>query len=159
RIASVGGAVNRPNHLLVHRVDTGKVILRVPVRTGTGASPAFSPDGRQIFVASGETRALGKSAGGLWAYDAGTHQVPVTFQTEGEDTFVPSFSPDGKSLVAVLGHWDANDQSGSLNEIRVWDARTGMERWKIRNENTRNLLTACFSPDSRTIATCGYDTT
>jgi WD40 repeat protein/serine/threonine protein kinase len=163
RIASVGGASNRPNHLLVHEVATGKEVLRVEVRTGPYGSVAFRPDGSEVIVASGSTQfradGTGKSAGWLKSYDARTGQERAPFATEDDDAFFPSFSKDGKTMTALLGNWNSADTSGRPNEVRVWDAMTGKVRLKISNEKTRSLASVRSSPDGRTIATFGSDTT
>src|SRR5262249_54927751 len=92
-------------------------------------------------------------------FDASTGAETRYFGTGGVGAFLPSFSPDGKSLLAYLGYWNSDDIDGKPDEIRIWDVRTGAVRLKIRNENTRFIVGVCFSPDGQTIATCGYDTT
>src|SRR5262249_26428641 len=54
RIASVGGAMNQQNYLLVHQFATEEEVRRVKVNTSRHATVAFSPDGRAIAVASGQ---------------------------------------------------------------------------------------------------------
>jgi WD40 repeat protein/serine/threonine protein kinase len=163
RIASVSGSVNRTNYLLVHRVATGEVDLNVPVSTCRWATLAFSPDGREIAVASGVTGARANAnnggAGWLKSFDAETGRELHSFETDGQDAFLPSFHPDGKSLVAVVGPWTNDDTSGRPNEIRIWDARTGEVRRKIPAVDRRLFVSACYSPDGLAIATCGFDTT
>jgi WD40 repeat protein len=162
-IASVSGSVNRTNYLVVHRVGTDEEAVRVEVSTSRWATLAFSPDGREIAVASGVTGARtgadNKSAGWLKTFDAETGKERHTFKTDGEDAFLPSFRKDGKSLLAVIGPWTNDDTSGRRNEIRVWDARTGDVVRKIRAGDRQSFVSACFSPDGRTIATSSFDTT
>jgi eukaryotic-like serine/threonine-protein kinase len=162
RIASVSGSVNLPNHLLVHQVASGEEVLRVPVRTSRYASVAFSPDGREVVVASGlteiKTDRAGKSAGWVMVYDAVTGHERVSFATEDKDAFFPSFSPNGKSVIALLGRWTSDDTVRTPFDVRVWAARTGEVRLKICNEKTRSLTSARFSSNGRMIATCGVDT-
>ena len=163
RIASVSGSVNRPNHLLVHQVATGKEVLRVPVSTSRAGTVAFSPDGREVVVASGMTEimanAAGKSTGWVKVYNAETGEVRGSFATDHNDAFIPTFSPDGKNVLALLGRWTNDDPTGKPNEVRTWDAKTGEVRLKICNENTKVLTGVRYGPDGRTIATCGIDTT
>jgi WD40 repeat protein len=162
RIASVSGSVNRPNWLVLHQVDTGEVVWRVPVNTCRWATLAFSPDGREIAVASGVTSARAnatKNAGWLKTFDAGTGAERSSFTTDGEDAFHPSFPRDGKSLVAVIGPWTNDDTSGRPNKIRVWDASTGKVRRNIPAPDRRLFIIACYSPDGRAIATGSFDTT
>jgi WD40 repeat protein/serine/threonine protein kinase len=156
RIASVGCAMNRTNQLLIREVDTDKEILRLPVRTSGGASLAFSPDGRKVAVASGIPGVAAE--GWVKVYDAETGKEDHTYSSEDNPALFPSFSPDGKSLLALLGPWDPDDLQRKPKEIRVWDLQTKTFR-KISNESTRLLVSARYTPDGRMIATCGYDST
>jgi WD40 repeat protein/serine/threonine protein kinase len=163
RIASVSGSVNRTNYLLVHRVVTGEKVFKVPVSTCRWASLAFSPDGREIAVASGVTGARANanngSAGWLKSFDAETGRERHSFETDGEDAFLPSFRPDGKRLVAVIGPWTNDDTAGRPNEIRVWDVGTGKVPLEIPAGDRQSFVSACYSPDGRAIATSSFDTT
>jgi WD40 repeat protein/serine/threonine protein kinase len=163
RIASVSGSVNRPNYLLVHLVANGEVVVKAQVKTCRWATVAFSPNGREIAVASGVTgaraNAAKESAGWLKTFDAETGREQQSFKTDSEDAFLPSFSPDGKSLVAVIGPWTNDDTSGRSNEIRIWDARTGNVGLKIPAGHRQSFVSACYSPVSRAIATSSFDTT
>jgi WD40 repeat protein len=162
RIASVGCTLNRPNHLLIREVDTDKVILRLPVRTRGGASLAFSPDGREVVVSSGLPSVAAEGApskGWVKVFDAATGDERHSFSSEGNPAMFPSFSPDGKSLLAMLGTWDLDELTRRPSEVRIWDLQSETVRLKISNANTRLLVSARFSPDGRMIATCGYDST
>src|SRR5262249_38150458 len=117
----------------------------------------------EVAVASGNTSSMTDRAGGPpgWVkrYDAETGKERGSFAIEDENVLRLAFSPDGKSLMVRLGPYYVDETSGRANEIRIWDTRTGEVRLKISDENTHHLMGICFSPDSRMIATCGYDTT
>jgi WD40 repeat protein len=63
-----------------------------------------------------------------------------------------SFSHDGHWLVSTTGdlYTKAN------GEIKVWDARTGVDVWTLRGHTTR-IVHATFSPDGKRLASAGKD--
>src|SRR5262249_48027745 len=127
-----------------------------------GASVAFSPDGRKVAVASGMPTgtAVGAPATGwVKVFDAATGDEYHSFSSEENPALFPSFSPDGKSLLALIGPLDPDDLPRKPSEVRVWDLETKAVRLKISNANTRLLVSARYNPDGRLIATCGYDST
>src|SRR5207249_4461920 len=69
-----------------------------------------------------------------------------------------SLSPDGNSLVAVVGSNNTADLTSRVNEIRVWDTKTKSLRFILRG-HTKPMLQDRFSPDGRLIASGGYDAT
>jgi WD40 repeat protein len=160
RIASVGGHFTDQDRLLVHDVATGETLLSLPVATGSAASVAFSPDGREIVVASGLKSATvaGKveRTGWVKVYNAETGEERRPLATINEKVDFVAFSPDGTSVMAYVG---SQDIPGTLlNEVRVWDAQSGAVRLRVR-EHPKLLVSAWYSPDGRAIATCGYDAT
>ena len=108
-------------------------------------SLAFSPDGR--FLASvGDDR--GSRTVTVWDLKTG---LPA-FTTEPYPDFGPilfcvAYSPDGQRLVAA----------GQDNELKVWDAATGLRRG-VLGEHDRNVYNLAFSPgDGRYLVSAGKD--
>ena len=101
------------------------------------ASLAISPDGRIIISGSGDTGGIGDRYGIIIMWDASTGRKIRTI--EGHTLTVNSiaYSTDGR-LIA----------SSSINEIKIWNAVTGIE---IRTINTENVYTIAFSPDGKTL--------
>ena len=82
----------------------------IPGAPGGVLSVAYSPDGRQIALASRDVVELCDVSGERWSL---THQLRghVNF------VYVVAFSPDGRRL--ATGGWDKT--------IRIWDRRTGTQ--------------------------------
>jgi len=99
-------------------------------------SVAFSPDGRFILSASGDSTAR------IW--DAATGRK-ISESPRAKGGYAAAFSPDGR-LVAT------GDKS---KRATLWDARTGKERWSQLHDVAVSSLG--FSPDSRLLATAEGD--
>jgi WD40 repeat protein/serine/threonine protein kinase len=162
-IASVGGSLNRHGKLLIHEVTTGRVVQSVSLGTGNNASVEFSPDGKDVVIASGDINTMVdagvKRSGWVKICDAKSGQERRTLSTDGQPAISASYSPDGARVLAILGPTMPDDPSSEPNEIRAWDARTGMVRFKKRVPRGGFLMSASHSPDGRAIVTCGYDST
>jgi WD40 repeat protein/serine/threonine protein kinase len=154
-IASADGLQFKPGHVRIHEVMTGKE-LSFPLTgdTGVAASVAFSADGSQIAIASGEI------GSGAWVAvrELRTGLEVLKFPTGPEPARSASISPDGKSLMAVVGSYN-DDNFSKPNEVRVWDTKTQKLRFPPLRGHTKPIMRAYFSPDGSKIATTSYDAT
>ncbi|HKG12289.1 MAG TPA: winged helix-turn-helix domain-containing protein [Pyrinomonadaceae bacterium] len=132
-------------------------LYRVPVLGGPpekildsfqipGPSPVtFSPDGRRLaFVRGGDGEELSlvvaDSSGGNERALV-THKPPVIFG-------LPSWSPDGKTIVCAYGSAERAESSTPYIGITSFDASTGAET-RITNERWVNLSQISWLPDSK----------
>lgn len=107
---------------------------------GAPLTAAFSPDGKMIATAAGDTIQV-------WTTDTGE---PVTRMQLPEKQFLVRmvFSPDGKKLVSE-GREDPL--------VRTWDLKTGKQvgEWRHHERPTREAFSSpflAFSPDGRVMA-------
>ena len=155
RIASASGDYARLDNVRVHEVATGKLVAPTITRaTGQMSSVAFSPDGRWLAIASGMTG----SDGWVSVCDSRTGLEQFAIALGPEPAYSARLSPDGKSLLAVVGSSNPADYSSPRNKIVIWDTTTRKERYVLRGF-TKPAMKACFSPDGRMIAAAGYDPT
>src|SRR5262249_15365191 len=117
---------------------------------------AYSPDGKVIVTLGGEP---GQDAAGLPAYlrhaDTGKAFGKPISCPPGEAVFDRGwcpflFSPDGETLLTAEG--GAGVPPTATSKVRFWDARTGEPRG-IELAIPDQLLSACFSPDGKVLAT------
>jgi hypothetical protein len=114
---------------------------------------AFSPDGRYLAAAVGESGFVEDPAEGWWGwggalhlYDAVRSEFLAAFPREKDDILAVAFSPDGSLLFtgATDGHIRVVDVQAQ-QEVAVLDGHVGCV----------NHL--CFSPDGQTLASAGGD--
>lgn len=65
-------------------------------------------------------------------------------------SWFPRFSPDSQWLLTAHGDWDQN-RGG---EVRVWNVKTGKERFTIRQD--RGVRSVCWSHNGKFFASGGY---
>jgi WD40 repeat protein len=154
RIASVAGTIDESDRLLVHEVETGQMVLDLPLDTGYMCTVNYRPDGRAISVASGHR----SSQGWIRLLDADTGSEIDTIPVDDRAVYAASFSPDGTSLVTVIGLTNYDVAKSEPNRVVVWDLASHRERYRLHG-HTAGVFCAGFSLDGRTIATGGIDST
>src|SRR5579885_1361127 len=110
--------------------------IQVPV-CPVGAA-ALSADGRMLAAGSNEIQ--------IW--DAQTGELKHKLEGNRSSMESLAFSPDG-NLLAGTGHNDGG--------VWLWDARSGNLKQEIKAHDAPTAV--AFSPDSKTLATGGYDGT
>jgi WD40 repeat protein len=107
---------------------------------GRISSLSFSPDGKNILVATGTTLRL---------WDKDSRQVLLFTPTEHKDIIKSiSFSPDGKTIATA-----SVDQT-----IKLWHSSDGQEITTLTG-HTGSVFDVKFSPDGETIASASTDKT
>ncbi|HST53960.1 MAG TPA: protein kinase [Pyrinomonadaceae bacterium] len=106
----------------------------------------YCPLSAAALSADGRTLAAGSSVIQLW--DAETGELKHKLEGNRSSMESLAFSPDG-SLLAGTGHVDGG--------VWLWDARDGKLRQEIKANDEPTAV--AFSPDSKTLATGGYDGT
>ena len=141
RIIAGYGAFNNSQvvgHANLWDLTSRKLIERVPGNRGTVYSVAFSPDGREVALAS-------EGLVELWDLKATPRRVR-SIPCHGGIVYAVAFSPDGRYLA-----------SGGLDRaLRLWDRATGKEiRAFYGHEGfVRGLA---FSPDGRWLLSASED--
>ncbi len=99
----------------------------------------YSPDGKQLAVASGESIKL---------YDTATQTVVQSLEGHTKSVTSIQYSPDGKTLV-----------SGSFDKtVRVWDVERGLCE-RVLEGHTGEVTSIQYSPDGKTVLSGSGDNT
>ena len=128
------------------------------VRQFPGFSFAFSPDGRLIACGGRDRDKDGWIRGVIRLYDFATGKMLRELSGHLTEVVSLAFSSDGKSLVSVgitlQGVSTGEPGEGETRFTRVWDVATGKEnRTSFPQEQRSRIRT--FSPDGRTLGSCG----
>jgi WD40 repeat protein len=136
-----------PLTLRGHTAGVSGAALRTVVRDAASGQQtpagvcgaAFSPDGRRIASASGQTVKL---------WDATSGQDMLTLRGHRGVVWGLAFSPDGRRIASA-----SDDQT-----VKIWDAASGKETLTLQG-HTNCVTTVAFSPDGQRIASASYDQT
>ncbi len=116
-----------PSHVVLSSDSEGKQAV------------CYSPDGKQI--------AFGGSRGTIQIWDARNHQCLRSLGPHNSQVTTVTYHPSGNRLVS--GHEDGT--------TRIWDVSTGRFLRFFRADDVADVYDVRFSPDGKTLATCGED--
>jgi serine/threonine protein kinase len=105
-------------------------------------SAQFSPDGKKIVTAWGDSARI---------WDAGSGQPLTGPLKSGARSVSAQFSPDGKRILTI-------SVEGTNSTARQWDAQNGQSLTEPSQYGT-NVMSAQFTPDGRRILTLSMDGT
>ena len=134
-------AIAQDRYIRLRNIETGQeVSLSGP--TSFVIFVSFSPDGKRIVSASGDTT--------IRIWNAGTGEM-VLGPLEGhtDEVYTALFSPDGRRIVSA----------SSDGTIRIWNSDTGEMLLGPLEGHTKSVTSAVFSSDGRLIVSASYDGT
>jgi WD40 repeat protein len=140
-LAGYGGTSNDPRvigHAKLWDAATGKELgERIPGHPGGILSVAFSPDGREVALAS-------EGLVEVWGLD--THKPVLQLRGHASSVYSVAFSPDGLHLAS----------GGFDRTIRLWDRATGNEI-RVFYGHESFVTSLAFSPEGRRLISASED--
>jgi WD40 repeat protein len=117
---------------------SGKLLRKLPGNDTNNNRVCWSPDGRTIH-------GIGSNEWMLWDATTGATKRKIPCDMTGTSAKCMALSPDGK-VFATAGQ----------GVLKLWDAESGTARGEFAPHGTI-MVAIAFSPDSKSIATCGWD--
>ena len=137
-------AVGRYGIVELRWAEKGKLIRTLPGHKGNINSLAFSPDGKTLYAASGETGVFGE----IKQWNVHDGKLVNTLRGHKDTIYSIALSPDGKTLA-----------SGSYDQkIILWDTATGKELKTLSGHNGC-IYDLAFRPDGKILASASGDHT
>lgn len=140
-------AVGNRSEVLLIDSGSGDLVGRLPGQTAHVTALTYSPDGRQLSVASGEPGKAGEIRFYTTSTKDNTNTAPTHVIKEHKDIIYNlTFSPDGK-LLASCGY----DRS-----IKLWDTASA-KLVRTLQDHSDTIYGLAFSPDGQLLASAAAD--
>jgi WD40 repeat protein len=143
-----------PGELALWRLDTGRKVRDL----GTAGDEeravrfaAFLPDGHTVLTREAGWGQARFSEIRFWDTESGRFLRSFPFEAGQNSSGCIALSPDGTCL-ATVGEWDDPD-------IQLWDTKAGERVGRFSGHKGGAARALAFSPDSKTLASGGRDTT
>lgn len=124
--------------------ETHAVVGRLEGARGNVNALAFSPDGTQLFAASGENALTGE----VRQWDVAGRKLIRSMEGHRDTIYALALSPDGQTL--ATGSYD--------QQIKLWSTATGAELRTLRGHNGA-VFDIAFRPDGKVLASASADRT
>jgi len=124
-----------------------KEITKLEGHTENVSSICISNDERFIASGSGD--------GSVRVWDWKNEREIIKLEGHTTNVYSVYFSPDGQYIVSGSSGFHEKDD----NTIRVWDWKKQKEIAKLDGHSIGRVLSMCFSPNGRYIASCSLDAT
>lgn len=99
---------------------------------------SFSPDGRRVAAAIGNSGQIWDTATGRELLALGPHEMQV---------HLALFTPDGRGVLTT----------GADGQAVLWNAVSGREVWRLKGVENDEIAHAEFTPDGRFLLTASYE--
>ncbi len=137
-------AVGRYGVVELLSADTRAVVRKLAGHKGNVNALAFSPDGTQLFAASGENALFGE----VRQWNVADGALVRTIEGHRDTLYALALSPDGQTL--ATGSYD--------QQIKLWNTANGTERKTLRGHNGA-VFALAFRPDGKLLASASADRT
>jgi WD40 repeat protein/tRNA A-37 threonylcarbamoyl transferase component Bud32 len=145
RFLAAAGGGEKTGEVIVWEAASSKQLFTLRGHAGRVLGAAFSPDGAWIASASADQT--------IKVWDTATGKELLTLQGHTKEAQAVAFSPDGRRLASAgaYSNWRSRHEHEEGGEIKVWDARTGLEIRTLRG-HVGPIWSVCFSPDGKRLA-------
>jgi WD40 repeat protein len=150
-------------------VESGEEIRRYNGPVTDVHDAVFSPDEQFVFASTLGNAEIVKQGTLddaenclIWMWETESGQLVRKFQGHRGAVNSIAVSPDGRFIVSASGGHHPGDGRPLIpsrdNTVRLWDVNTGQELVRFEG-HAAHIESVAFSPDGRSIVSCGYDST
>jgi len=136
---------HRPEIITIRSLKTGEERDLPPKLSFTWGPIRWSPDGHSILVSGKDN----KIQHGLFSVDTQTGEVTPTVMWGDRTIDIPAWFPDGKRLLYLSQHSDADTMVGT---VVIRDLATGQEKVLFQPAADVNIDDIALSPDGQQVA-------
>jgi WD40 repeat protein len=156
-MAEVLGVYLSPNGNLI-ALYSGKQersVVVLDTRTQQRLCRIDSQGGRFMFTHD-NTRLIGLEDKSIRVWNASNGEILKTIQ-DTDPVYSLAVTSDGKRIATSSWSGPKSDFTKKHKIIKLWNIASGLEIWRLEDEEVRQVITAAFSPDGRRLASAAWE--